>query len=38
MDAGPNFFMLVVIIRKVGIDIRVGLGPMDASARGREGW
>jgi len=38
MDTGPNFFMLVVIIRKVSIDIGIGLGPMDASAWGREGW
>jgi hypothetical protein len=36
MDAGPNFFMLVVIIGKVSIDIRIGLRPMDAGARGRE--
>jgi hypothetical protein len=37
MDASSNFFMLVVIVRKVSIDIRIGLRPMDASARGREG-
>jgi len=37
MDASSNFFMMVMIIRKVSIDIRIGLRPMDASARGREG-
>ena len=37
MDAGSNFFMLVVIICKVSIDVRIGLRPVDASARGREG-
>ena len=37
MDASPNFFMLVVIIGKVTIDIRIGLRPIDAGARGREG-
>ena len=37
MDAGPYFFMMVLIICKVSIDIRIGLRPMDASSRGREG-
>jgi hypothetical protein len=38
MDACSNFFMLVVIIGKVSIDIRIGLRTMDAGARGCEGW
>ena len=37
MDASPDFFMLVVIIGKVRIDIRIGLRAMDAGARGRKG-
>ena len=32
MDACPNFFMLVVIIGKVSIDIRIGLRPMNSGA------
>ena len=38
MDAGPNLFMLMVIICKVSIDIRIGLRPMHAKAGGRKGW
>jgi hypothetical protein len=38
MDAGPNFFMLVVIVCKVSIDIRIRLRPVHAGTGGREGW